>query len=161
ARPVPLAESALTPNAASLPQWRILNPVLCWPWWLAFFALVARAVAAPTRWRVVAAGVACGLLFYVYFYLWTAAVAGLVLAAVVSAALRRLTQTAATGLQIANFPWIFALGPALSLLVVLVAAGLFGRLPPRAAQSGPALAGALAVAAVAAGGWLYARAATG
>jgi hypothetical protein len=245
ARPVPLADSPAIPTAVSLPQWSILNPALIWPWWLTFFVLVARAVAVPGRWRVLAAGVALGLLFHLYFYLWTTAVAGLVLAAVVdrkrwavylgtlavgvavglpalvaaarfrtehgsewlvrtdkflpvgrfdelliprvsvvllvvawvwvwrrgrewvwlaavaTAALLLLNQTAVTGLQIENFHWNLALGPALSLLVVLVVADLFGRLPPRAARFGPALAGALAVAAVAAGGWLYARAAAG
>ncbi|MCS7272449.1 MAG: hypothetical protein NZ703_15300, partial [Gemmataceae bacterium] len=71
---------APTPTSASLPQWRIWNPVLSWPWWFAFLGLTARAVCQPTLVRRVAAGISCGLLFHVYFYLWTTAVAGLVLA---------------------------------------------------------------------------------
>jgi hypothetical protein len=240
--PEALATSAEPVNAASLPQWRIFNPVLSWPWWLAFFALTARAVAGRGRWRIAAAGVACGLLFHVYFYLWTTAVAGLALAAVLdrarwrvylgtlavgvavgapalvaaanfraesgsdwllrtdkflpvgrfdevlvprlsvallavawvwvwrrgwewawlaataTAALLLLNQTVVTGLQIENFHWNLALGPALSFLLVLSVADTFGRLPPRVARFGPALAGVLALVAVAAGGWLYARA---
>src|SRR5205814_1565461 len=70
-------------------------------------------------------------------------------------------RTAARGLHIENLHSNLPLGPALSLLVVLVAADLFGRLPPRAARFGPVLAGALAVAAVAAGGWLHARSSDG
>jgi hypothetical protein len=245
ARPPSLAAPMVTPTGASLPQWRILNPTLCWPWWLAFIALTVRAVAVPTWWRVLAAGFACGLLFYVYFYLWTAAVAGLMLAvavdrrrwrvyigtlaigaaiglpavlgsaqfraehgsdwllrtdkflpvgrfdelliprvslallviawvwvwwrgrnwawlaAIATAALLLLNQTAITGLQIENFHWNFALGPALSLLVVLVAGDLFGQLPTNATRFGPALVGILACLVVAGGAWLSARAATG
>ncbi len=77
--PEALATSPDTPNAMSLTQWRLLNPVLSWPWWLVFFWATGRAVAVPSRWRILGAGVACGLLFYVYFYLWTAAIVGLVL----------------------------------------------------------------------------------
>ena len=245
ASPVALAESSLTPTAASLPQWRVMNPVLSWPWWLAFLALTARAVAVPTRGRVLAAGVACGLLFHVYFYLWTTATVGLLLAAaadrrrwavyagalavalavgapalaasaqfrrqfgsdwlhrtdkfllvgrfdelqlprvsivllalvlvwvwrrgrewrwlagVAAAGLLLLNQTAVTGLQIENFHWLFAFGPALSLLVVLATADLVNRAPPRVARLGPATGWALAFASVVAGGWLYARAADG
>jgi hypothetical protein len=82
ARPLPVENPSALPNLEGLPQWRILSPALTWPWYLAFFALTARAVAVPSRGRVLAAGVACGLLFYLYFYLWTAAIAGLVFATV-------------------------------------------------------------------------------
>jgi hypothetical protein len=75
---------------AGLPQWRVLNPALSWPWWLVFLALTARAVARPDRGRILAAGFMCGVLFYVYFYLWTAAVAGLLLAAALDRARTRL-----------------------------------------------------------------------
>jgi len=77
--PPPLAEWA-PPTALSLPQWRILNPLLCGPWWLAFLLLLGRAVDQPSWKRCIAAGIAAGLLFYIYFYLWTSALAGLLLA---------------------------------------------------------------------------------
>jgi hypothetical protein len=63
-----------------LPQWRILNPSLSWPWLLVYVWLLARARQVPTPARVVLAGLGFGLLFYVYFYLWTTAGLGLVLA---------------------------------------------------------------------------------
>ena len=206
------------------PQWRILNPSVTWPWWLAFFAATTRAVAVPNRGRIFIAGVACGLLFHVYFYFWTTAVAGLLLAAVLdrqrwrvyagiltvglgigspaliaatqfraehgsdwllrtdkflpvgrfdelliprvsvlillatwawvywrgrewvwlasiaTAALLLLNQTAVTGLQIENFHWNLALGPALSFLVILLVSDTWGRMPQRLARLGPALA---------------------
>ncbi len=83
------------------------------------------------------------------------------LAAIATAALLLLNQTVVTGLQIENVHWNYAIGPPLSLLVVMVATDLFGRLPPRLARSGPIIAWAFAVTVVAAGGWLYARAAAG
>ncbi|HEX5269552.1 MAG TPA: hypothetical protein VFW33_03645, partial [Gemmataceae bacterium] len=62
-----------------MPQWRILNPGLSLPWLLLYLGCVARAVGAPAWWRTALAGVAFGLLFHVYFYLWTAAGLGLLL----------------------------------------------------------------------------------
>ena len=219
------------PEAAGLPQWRILNPVLCWPWWLGFFALTARAVALPTRGRALAAGLMCGVLFYVYFYLWTAAVVGLLLAAaldrarfkvflgilavgvvvglpailmsahfqaefgrdwmlrtdkflpvdrfgelliprvtvvlmaglwvwvwvrarewvwlaaIATGALLLLNQTVITGLQIENSHWNYALGPAISTLVVFAAADLLGRIPDRRAWVRQGLVAGLTVGA--------------
>ncbi len=79
----------VTPNNASLPQCRILNPALSWPWWLLFVGLMLRAVARRSLGRRLAAGGALGVLFYVYFYYWTAAVAGLALAALLDRANRR------------------------------------------------------------------------
>jgi hypothetical protein len=243
--PPPLAEWA-PPTALSLTQWRILNPLLCWPWWLAFLLFVGRAAAQPSGPRCLAAGIAAGLLFYIYFYLWTTALAGLLLAllidrsnwrmylrvigvailigwpavwaatqfrqqfgsdwllrtdkflpvnrwdelllprvsllllgigwlwvwllkdrqgrwlaAVATAALVLMNHTLLTGLQIENFHWKYALGPALSLLVLYAAAdGLRWLCSQRwyryAGQA--TLAGAVFV--VVAGGWLYHRAAT-
>lgn len=241
--PEELARSTGTPTGTSLPQWRIFNPLLSWPWWLLFFTLAARAVANPARGRVAAAGVACGLLFHVYFYLWTAAVAGLVLAAVIdrgrwklylvvlgiglaigspaviesirfraahgddwllrtdkflpvprfselliprvsllllaavwvwvwrigrewkwlacvaTAAMLLLNQSVVTGLQIENFHWNFALGPALSFLLVVAVVDCFGRLPVRFARYGPVLGWVFACGCVGVGAWLYARSA--
>jgi hypothetical protein len=72
-----------TPTAAALPQWRIWNPLLTWPWWLAFLILTSRAAERPTRGRLLAAGLSCGLLFHIYFYFWTTAVVGLLLACLI------------------------------------------------------------------------------
>jgi hypothetical protein len=68
------------PRLHLLSQWRILNPSLSLPWLLLYLWCVARAVKEPGRWRTALAGVAFGLLFYVYFYMWTAAGLGLILA---------------------------------------------------------------------------------
>jgi hypothetical protein len=68
---------------ASLPQWRILNPVTSLPWWLLFLVLTAYAVREPKHVRSFLAGVSLGLLFYIYFYLWTTAVLGLFLSLIV------------------------------------------------------------------------------
>ena len=64
-------------TAASLAQWRILNPVQTWPWWLGFLILMGRAVLLPTRTRWLLAAAAFGLMFYIYFYFWTATIVGL------------------------------------------------------------------------------------
>jgi hypothetical protein len=63
-----------------LPQWRVLNPALTWPWLLLYVWLLARARQQPRPLRVVLAGLSFGLLFHVYFYLWTGAGLGLMLA---------------------------------------------------------------------------------
>lgn len=214
------ADLGPTPTAASLPQWRIWNPLLSWPWWLAFLLLASRAAEQPSRGRILAAGISCGLLFHIYFYFWTTAVAGLLLACLIdrhravtylgilglglllglpalitavqfrqqygsdwllrtdkflpvprgselllprfslllvlvawvwvwrrgreacllcclaTAALLLLNHTLLTGLQIENFHWNFALGPALSLLLVFLLADLAPRLPWRQRWSG-------------------------
>lgn len=62
------------------PHWRIFNPSLTLPWWLLFLWLTVRAVDKPTSWRVGLAGAAFGLLFYDYFFYWTAGGLGLLLA---------------------------------------------------------------------------------
>jgi len=228
------------PPFYGMPQWRILDPVQCWPWWSGFFALTARAVALPTRGRALAAGLVCGVLFYVYFYLWTAAVVGLLLAAaldrararmflgilavgvvvglpavlmaagfraefgrdwmlrtdkflsvdrfgelliprvtvvlmaglwvwvwvrarewvwlaaIATGALLLLNQTVITGLQIENAHWNYALGPAISTLVVFAAADLLGRIPDRRAWVRQGLVAALTVGVASGGIWLYA-----
>lgn len=247
--PVSFGDFTGPPTAASLPQQRILNPLLVWPWWLAFLALTARAVSRPQLFRAIAAGVACGLLFHVYFYLWTTAVVGLSLAAIVdrtrwriylavlvlggliglpaivsaaryraefgsdwlhrtdkflpigrfdelliprisvlllvvsswwvwrrapecrwlaamaAAALFLLNQSVITGLQVENFHWNYALGPALSLLVVLVVTDLLGRHWPLQGHKGwsryaAVLIWSVTTLTVVSAGWLYARAAS-
>src|SRR5262249_51780668 len=71
-------------------QWRIVTPGLIFVYYAAFIALVMRAREVTSRRRVVAAGVAYGLLFYVLFYYWTAVALGLLLGMLVDAGRRRL-----------------------------------------------------------------------
>jgi hypothetical protein len=77
-----LPAGTLIEQRHGLTQWRILNPSLSLPWLLVYLWLVARAIKVPSAWRTGMAGAAFGLLFHVYFYLWTAAGLGLLVAAV-------------------------------------------------------------------------------
>jgi hypothetical protein len=70
--------------------WRLLTPALSLPFQFAYLALIVAARRNPTPARTLAAGVGLGLLFHVYFYTWTSAVAGLALAWLVDPAGRRL-----------------------------------------------------------------------
>ncbi|HEX8203303.1 MAG TPA: hypothetical protein VF590_22695 [Isosphaeraceae bacterium] len=63
-----------------LPHWRIVNPALGMAPLLLYVWLLLRARERPDGGRLIAAGLGLGLLFYVYFYYWTAAVPGLLLA---------------------------------------------------------------------------------
>ncbi len=80
-RHVPIAAQLAWGNPgelfSSFPQlhlgWRLISPGLSLPFLLAHLALLARVRESPTRRRVVASGVALGLLVHVYFYYWTAA----------------------------------------------------------------------------------------
>jgi hypothetical protein len=242
----PLADNIWAPpTALSLPQWRILNPVLSWPWWLLFLALLQRAVLQPSTRRILVAGIACGLLFHIYFYLWTAAIVGLVMAALLdrrywrvylgvlaiggliglpvlmasaqfraqfgsdwlhrtdkflpirrfdelliprvswlvlvlgaawlwprfphwrwlvmlaAAPLLLLNQSVVTGLQIENFHWNYALGPPLSLLLVITIAEVGKSYLPNTAawqRRFLVLLWAWAATTVTIGSWLYIRA---
>ena len=235
ARPLPPENDPEQGANKLMPQLRILNPSVTWPWWLAFFIFTARSVASPSRSRVIAAGVTCGLLFHIYFFFWTTAVVGLLLAAILdrqrrsvylrilavglliglpaligsmqfraehgsdwlmrtdkflpvgrfdelliprvsvlllavvwvwvwrrawewawmaciaTAGLCLLNHTAVTGLQIENFHWNLALGPALSFLLILTVADLFARLPSRIVRSSPIVAWVFAFIVMAGG----------
>lgn len=70
--------------------WRCGTPSLTTAYLLLAVLLVDRARRRDTWPRVVAAGVGFALLFYVYFYYWTAAVIGLGLAWALDAGRRRL-----------------------------------------------------------------------
>ncbi|MBI3191984.1 MAG: hypothetical protein HYZ36_04905, partial [Pedosphaera parvula] len=61
-------------------QWRVITPGLSLFYLLLHLWMVARAREHPTRRRLLLAGVSLGLLFYAYFYFWTAAGLGLLLA---------------------------------------------------------------------------------
>jgi hypothetical protein len=79
---------------ATLPQihteWRILSPGLSLAWLLLFLGLLDRAREAPTRKTIALAGISFGLLFYVFFYSWTAAALALALALAIDAEKRRV-----------------------------------------------------------------------
>lgn len=82
-------------------QWRIVDPAVGLPAVLAHLAAVSLARERPTHWRLAAAGVSFGILFYVYFYYWTAVSAALALAYLIDAAGRRVYfQTAAIGMLV-------------------------------------------------------------
>jgi len=73
-----------------LPQYRIITPGLSLGALLVHVWLVARARERPDRLRTALAGASFGLLFYVYFYYWTAAGLALVLALALDAGRRRV-----------------------------------------------------------------------
>jgi hypothetical protein len=65
--------------------WRIITPGLSLVYLLVFLFALLHARASPSRRSTVIAGMAFGLLFYVYFYYWTAAGLALVICAVLGA----------------------------------------------------------------------------
>ena len=69
--------------------WRIVSPGMVLGSLLLFFALMARALPRPTTGRVVAAGLAFGLLFYGYFYYWSSAGLALLIGLALDAGRRR------------------------------------------------------------------------
>ncbi len=71
-------------------QWRIPNPSLDLPFLLLHAAAVGRARKRPTASNMWLSGLTFGLLFYVYFYAWTLAVAALCIAFVFDRAARKL-----------------------------------------------------------------------
>lgn len=82
---------ATTPRL--MPHLRVVTPGLAIPFYLVHLGLTLRARIKGDRWSIALAGVSFGLLFYVYFYFWTAAVLGLALAFVVDPGARRLYAT--------------------------------------------------------------------
>lgn len=80
------------------PAWRIVTPAAAAVYLLVHVGLLLRARRSPgVGWRL-AAGLAFGLLFHVYFYYWTAAGLGLVLAFLLDRGHRGLyVQTALVG----------------------------------------------------------------
>ena len=53
-------------------EWRIISPVAVLPFLLFYLWALRRSIDEPSRNRLVCSGVAFGLLFYAYFYYWTA-----------------------------------------------------------------------------------------
>ena len=82
-------------------QWRIPNPALDLPF--LFIQIVALSVAreSPTRLHLWLSALAFGILFYVYFYLWTLVFAALCLAMLLDSAMRKVyLRTLLIGLAI-------------------------------------------------------------
>jgi hypothetical protein len=77
-----------------LGQWRIIDPAVGMPFLLLQVLLVSAAVErVQSRSIPVAAGLSTALLFYIWFYYWTAAVAALAVALVLDRAVRRTYTT--------------------------------------------------------------------
>jgi hypothetical protein len=73
-----------------LTQWRIVDPALGLPFLLLHFIAVRRTRRDATPLGILLAGLSFGVLFYVYFYFWTAALGGLVLAFIFDREKRRV-----------------------------------------------------------------------
>lgn len=84
----PLLAGRLGIHPTLQPLWRIVDPAVSLPFLLAFLALwlaaAQRGARRPAWPWIAAAGGALGLLFYVYFYDWTAALVALALTAILA-----------------------------------------------------------------------------
>ena len=86
------------------PQWRIATPCLTLAFLLLHVWLMAKARDQGGRLRIASAGLSLGLLFYVYFYYWTAAVCALGVAALMDCEHRR-RYAAALAIGLAAGAW--------------------------------------------------------
>jgi hypothetical protein len=71
-------------------QWRVPNPGLDLPFMCFQIVALARAREKPTRLNLWLSGLALGVLFYVFFYCWTLALAGLSIAFMLDRAKRKI-----------------------------------------------------------------------
>ena len=71
-------------------EWRVINPATTMVYLIAAMWAVAWARALPSPGRIALAGLTFGLLFYVYFYYWTAFGLGLLIALALDAGYRRV-----------------------------------------------------------------------
>jgi hypothetical protein len=83
---------------------RLISPGLSLGYMLVYLALLVRARERPSRLSIALAGAALGILFYVYFYSWTAALAGLALTAALDAGHRKAYLWTATIGSVLGFP---------------------------------------------------------
>jgi len=97
---------------------RVVPPALALPFLLVHYAFVLRARRGGGRLDAVAAGLTFGALFYVYFYFWSAVLAGAALAAVLDARGRRL------------YVVVLGLGLAVGLPAVLAGSAVKASAPP-------------------------------
>jgi hypothetical protein len=84
-------------------QFRVVHPGLTLPFLLLLISIVAYARRRAQPWRYATAGIALGLLFYVSFYEWTAALFALALVCILDSEYRRL------------YLWIICLGAVLGI----------------------------------------------
>ncbi len=88
----------LDTNPQIHPEWRIITPGLSLAFLLLHFWLLARAKEVPSRKRIVLAGLGLGVLFYAYFYYWTAACLALAIVFLLDVRHRKVYwQTACVG----------------------------------------------------------------
>jgi hypothetical protein len=88
-------------------QWRFIDPAVGMPFLILQICLVSAAVERPTERRfVIAAAISTGVLFYVWFYYWTAAVGALLIASVLDRNTRRLYWTVLGGAVALGLPAI-------------------------------------------------------
>jgi glycosyltransferase involved in cell wall biosynthesis len=72
------------------PEWRIISPGLSLAFLLIYIWSLGQARRQPSGPCITIAGLAFGLMFYVYFYYWTAALLGLAIAAVLDGGYRKV-----------------------------------------------------------------------
>lgn len=75
-----VSEWLRTPFRPAGVQWRVTTPGLIFLFIAVYLAVLMQARAQPQKRWIAAAGAMFGMLFYVYFYYWTAAALGLCLA---------------------------------------------------------------------------------
>ncbi len=79
----------LQTNPKLLVQWRIITPGMSFAYLLVHVWLLRLALIKPTRTIVTLAAISFGLLFYVYFYYWTAATIALLIAILIDSKNRK------------------------------------------------------------------------
>ena len=94
-------QGILDRNPAIHAEWRIITPGLSLAYLLLHIWLVARARQVPSRQRILLAGLGLGILFYAYFFYWTAACLALLVALLLDAKGRKVYwQTACIGVLV-------------------------------------------------------------
>jgi hypothetical protein len=84
-----LGDSLLAAKPPFHPEWRICTPALTMAYLIVMIWAVSEARNAPSRLRIVLAGLTFGCLFYVYFYYWTAAGLAMLIAMALDSGHRR------------------------------------------------------------------------
>jgi hypothetical protein len=84
------AHGVLDTNPMIHPEWRIITPSMSLSYLLLHMWLTGRAREIPNRTRIVFAGLGFGILFYAYFYYWTAAALALGIVLLLDKGMRRV-----------------------------------------------------------------------